>query len=245
MSFFKQGFLGGTLLLASNLFALESVNLYTWLEYSKGHEYDIVLNGYIAEFRLNEKFSLVAASAIGIEQENETRKHNSTAKDLALYPMYTFAQPSENGTPGFSVMAGVVLPTGHNFLSSPNTGYLAIANMPVKLFDDRLSVLTQLGHRHIDVVDGEDVDRLYWGMFAEANIVNEYNLFTNFYTGSPFEIDVPSLSQEYGFSYTQSKNLKYILLFGIQPELAGVSDADTTEYWGELGVELTLDFLQD
>ena len=245
MRHFRQILLSLVFLLGSKLFALESVHLYTWLEYSKGNEYDITLNGYIAEFTFNQKFSFVAASAIGVEQENHTGELDSTAKDLALYPMYTFAKAGEDGTPGLSFMAGTVLPTGHNFLSSPNTGYLAIANMPMRLFDDRFSLLTQLGHRHIDVVDGEDVDRLYWGMFAEANIVNEYNLFTNLYTGSPFEIDVPSLSQEYGFSYTQSKHLKYILLFGIQPELEGVNDAETTEYWGELGVEVTLDFLQD
>lgn len=135
-------------------------------------------------------------------------------------------------------MLGTVIPTGTNFLSSSNTAYMVIGSFPMKLFDEALSLEAQIGHRYIDVIEGDDVNRLYWGVFAEGNIVNEYNVFTNIYTGTQYDIDVPSLSQEYGFSYDYSERLKYKMLFGIQSELDGVNDADATEYWGELGMEI-------
>jgi hypothetical protein len=231
-----------TLINGTNLFALDGVSIDTWLEYSKGSEYDIKLNGYVMEFGMSEKFSVVGASAIGIEINNETSQKKTTAKDLALYSKYNFITPTSEEASGFSMMVGTVLPTGHNFLSSPNTAYLAMALFPMKLFDEKLSLLTQLGHRYVDVVDGSNINRVHWGVFSELNILNEYNVFSNFYTGSPYEIDVPSLSQEYGLTYKQSDTLKYRLLFGIQSELDGTQDAETTEYWGEVGLEVTIDY---
>lgn len=228
-----------TLFSTSNLSAMEKITVDTWSEYSNGSEFDVVMQGLIMEFVWNKNLSLVAASAAGMQTEEQTGERKSTAKDLALFPKYTFLDPKQDGTPGFSLMAGAVLPTGHNFLSSPNRAYLAIAMFPMELFDERVSLETHLGHRYIDVKDGEDVNRLHWGVFLEANMVDNYNVFTNFYTGTQYDIDVPSLSQEYGLSYQYSDALKYKMLFGIQPELDGTNDADTTEYWGEIGVEIT------
>lgn len=244
MSLKHKVFLLSTLicLSTSKLFALDGVYIDTWLEYSKGSEYDIKLNGYVMEFGLSDKFSVVGASALGVEINNETSQKKTTAKDLALYTKYNLFTDKSEQLDGLSMMIGTVLPTGHNFLSSPNTAYLAMALLPMKLFDERLSLLTQLGHRYIDVVDDSDINRVHWGVFSELNIVEEYNVFSNFYTGSPYEIDVPSLSQEYGLTYKQNDRLKYRLLFGIQSELDGTQDADTTEYWGEIGLEVTIDY---
>ena len=137
-------------------------------------------------------------------------------------------------------MLGTVISTGANFLSSPNRAYMAIGSFPMKLFDKRVSLEAQIGHRHIDIKEGGSADMLYWGLFTEANIYKKYNAFTNIYTGTQYDIDVPSLSQEYGLSYNYNEHVKYKMLFGIQPELDGISDADTTEYWGELGMEIYL-----
>ncbi|MCD6260025.1 MAG: transporter [Helicobacteraceae bacterium] len=228
----------GILFITPNLMAIQSVTVDTWSEYSNGAEFDIVMQGLIMEFELTEKIAFVTASAAGMQIEQHTRERKSTAKDLALYPKYTFLHPKQDGTPGFSLMAGAVLPTGHNFLSSNNRAYLAIAMFPMSFFDERVAFEAHLGHRYIDVKGDADVNRLHWGVFLEANMIDEYNLFTNVYTGTQYDIDVPSLSQEYGLSYDYSENLKYKMLFGIQPELHGVHDAQATEYWGELGVEI-------
>ncbi|WP_304543607.1 transporter [Sulfurimonas microaerophilic] len=227
-----------TLFTTSNLLAIEEITIDTWSEYSNGSEFDVVMQGLIMELEWTKKFSLVAASAAGMQIEESSGEKKSTAKDLAIYPKYDFFDPKQNGMPGFSLMAGGVFPTGHNFLSSPNRAYLAIAMFPMKLFNDRVALEAQLGHRYIDVKDEKDINRLHWGIFVEANMVDDYNIFTNFYSGTQFDIDVPSLSQEYGLSYEYSDTFKYKMLFGIQPELEGRGDADATEYWGELGVEI-------
>ncbi|MFT7860237.1 MAG: transporter [Sulfurimonas sp.] len=230
-----------TLFAGPNLLALEKIKIDTWAEYSNCAEFDVVMQGLIMELEWGNKFSFVTASALGMQIEEQTGEKKSTAKDLALYPKYNFLKPQKDGTPGFSLMAGAVLPTGHNFLSSPNRAYLAIAMFPMELFDERVSLETHIGHRYIDVKDGDDVNRIHWGVFLEANMVDNYNIFTNVYTGTQYDIDVPSLSQEYGLYYKYNDSLKYRLLFGIQPEIEGTSDADTTEYWGELGVEISFD----
>ena len=228
----------GLLFITPNLLAMQSVTVDTWSEYSNGAEYDVFMQGLIMRFDFTKNISLLTASAAGMQIEEHTGEKRSTAKDLALYPQYTFLHPKKDGTPGFSLMAGGVLPTGHNFLSSNNRAYLAMAKLPMFLFDERVNLEAHLGHRYIKVEGDEDVNRVHWGVFLEAKMIDEYNLFTNFYTGTEYDIDVPSLSQEYGFTYDYNKNLKYKILFGIQPELDGVKDADTTEYWGELGVEI-------
>lgn len=230
-------------LISTNANAIEKITFDTWSEYSDGTEFDIVLQGLILELKLGENLSFITSSAAGIQIDELTKEKKTTAKDLALYPKYNFYYPQDDGTPGFSLIVGTVLPTGSNFLSSPNTSYMAIGSFPMILLDEALSLEVQLGHRYIDVVDGENVNRLYWGVFAEAKIVDQYNVFTNIYTGSPFEIDVPSLSQEYGLSYNYNEHLKYKMLFGMQPELDGVVDADTTEYWGEIGLEIYFHYL--
>jgi hypothetical protein len=228
----------GLLCVTPNLMAMQSVTVDTWSEYSNGAEFDVYMQGLIMELEFTKKIALVTASAAGMEIDQHSGEKRSTAKDWALYPKYNFLHPKKDGTPGFSLMAGGVLPTGHNFLSSPNRAYMALAIFPMKLFDERLNLETHLGHRYIDVEGDEDVNRFHWGVFLEAKMHEEYNFFTNIYTGTQYDIDVPSLSQEYGFSYDYNKNLKYKILFGIQPELEGVHDAETTEYWGELGFEI-------
>lgn len=190
-----------TLFSTSNISAMEKISVDTWTEYSDCAEFDVVMQGLIMELAWTKKFSLVTASAAGIQIAEHDSKIKSTAKDLALYPKYNFLEPQQNGTPGFSLMAGTVLPTGHNFLSSPNRAYLAIAMFPMKLFDERISLETHLGHRHIDVKDGENINRIHWGVFLEASVLDNYSMFTNFYTGTQYDIDVPSLSQEYGLYY--------------------------------------------
>jgi len=226
------------LITSLQLSAFEKVTVDTWSEYSDGAEFDAVVQGLIMEFKWNDRFTFITASATGMQIDEHTGEKKQTSKDLALYPKYTFLQPDASGLPGFSLMLGTVIPTGVNFLSSPNQAYMAIGSFPMRLFDERLIVDAQIGHRHIDIKEGGSVDRLYWGVFAEANMYKEYNIFTNIYTGTQYETDVPSLSQEYGFSYDYNRYIKYKMLFGIQPELDGVNDADTTEYWGELGMEL-------
>ncbi|QOP41216.1 transporter [Sulfurimonas marina] len=226
------------LLTTSNLLAMEKITVDTWSEYSNGAEFDVVMQGLIMELEWTKKFSLVTASALGMQTEESTGEKKSTAKDLALYPKYNFIESTKDGVPGFSVMAGGVFPTGHNFLSSPNRAYLAIAMFPMTLFNERVAFEAQLGHRYVQVKDDKDINRLHWGVFVEANMIDNYNIFTNFYSGTQYDIDVPSLSQEYGLSYDYSDTFKYKMLFGIQPELEGRGDADTTEYWGELGVEI-------
>lgn len=228
----------GMLFITPNLIAMQSVTVDTWSEYSNGAEFDVVMQGLIMNLQFTEDISLITASAAGIQTQAHTGEKKSTAKDWALYPKYTFFHPQADGTPGFSLMAGGVLSTGHNFLSSNNRAYMAIAMFPMKLFDERVAFEVHLGHRYIDVEGDEDVNRFHGGVFLEVNMIDAYNIFTNFYTGTEYDIDVPSLSQEYGFTYDYNQNLKYRLLFGIQPELEGMHDAQTTEYWGELGVEI-------
>lgn len=241
-SFIAKAFVGtAAMVAASNLCALEKITIDTWSEYSNGAEFDVVMQGLIMEFEWSEKLSLVTASAAGVQIEEHSAEKKTTAKDWALYPKYNFLAPQEDGTPGFSLMLGGVLPTGHNFLSSPNRAYMAIAMFPMKLFDSRVSFEAHLGHRYIQVEDDKDVNRFHWGVFLEANMHDAYNVFTNFYTGTQYDIDVPSLSQEYGLSYQYSDDVKYKMLFGIQPELEGTKDADTTEYWGEVGVEISFE----
>ncbi len=243
-NFFNKTILGiTTFLISTNINAIEKITVDTWSEYSDGTEFDVVMQGLILEFQLSKKLSLVTASAAGIQIDEKTGERKATAKDWAIYPKYTFFHPKKDSTPGFSLMLGAVLPTGSNFLSSPNTAYMAIGAFPMKLLDETLSLELQIGHRYIDVVEDEDVNSVYWGVFAEAKIVEEYNVFTNIYTGTQYDIDVPSLSQEYGLSYDYNKYIKYKMLFGIQPELDGVGDAETTEYWGELGMEIYFHYL--
>ena len=136
-------------------------------------------------------------------------------------------------------MGGVVLPMGHNFLSSPNTTLLAIVILPWCFFDDAVKLETHVGYRRIYVKDGNDEERLHWGVYLEADLYKQWNLLTNIYTGSPLEIDVPTLTQEYGLSYAYSDTLSYDFLFGTQPELDGIEDAKTTEYWGQIGARIT------
>ena len=226
------------LLTSLQLGAFEKITVDTWSEYSDGKEFDVIMQGLIMEFKWNEKFTFITASAGGMQIDEHTGEKKATAKDLALYPKYTFFEPDSMGVPGLSLMLGTVVSTGQNFLSSKNQAYMAIGSFPMNLFDERVSIDAQIGHRHIDIREGGSVDRLYWGVFAEANMYKEYNAFTNIYTGTQFDIDVPSLSQEYGLSYDYNKYIKYKMLFGIQPELDGVNDAQTTEYWGELGMEI-------
>lgn len=241
----NKTFLSLMALMASlQLSAFEKITVDTWSEYSDGVEFDVIMQGLIMEFEWNEKFTFITASAGGIQIDEHTGEKELTAKDLALYPKYTFFEPEENGLPGFSLMVGTVVSTGQNFLSSPNRAYMAIGSFPMKLFNERVSLDAQIGHRHIDIKEGGSVDRFYWGVFAEANMYKNYNAFTNIYTGTQYDIDVPSLSQEYGLSFDYNKYLKYKMLFGIQPELDGVGDAETTEYWGELGVEIYI-FAED